>query len=141
MGLAYLANVESRSKDSINYLIRVSLEYLPYKLDFNLMMIKNFYELQYKIEAIQTIEIHEKTLELNCAGNELLMERHTNFAKYLKHLLYKYQKLDALKEGFAELKKLKNVVEREWLIRQYEIQMQTVKKKGYVSPTRIGIAN
>lgn len=140
MGLAYLANVESRSKDSINYLIRVQLEYLPYKLDFNLMMIKNFYELQYKIEAIQTIEIHEKTLEHNCAGNALLIEKHTNFAKYLKHLLYKFQKLDELKEGFAELKKLKNVVAKEWLMKQYEQQISSVKKRGYVSPIRLEIA-
>jgi hypothetical protein len=141
MGLAYLANIEGRSKDSINYLIRVELEYLPYKLDFNLMMIKNFYELQYKIEAIQTMEIHEKTLELNCAGNALLMEKHTAFIRSLKHLLYKYQKLEELKEGFAELKKLKNVVEREWLVSMYELQIETIKKRGYVSPIRLGIAD
>lgn len=140
MGLAYIANVEGRSKDSINYLIRVQLEYLPYKLDFNIMMIKNFYELQYKIEAIQTIEVHEKTLELNCAGNEILMEKHTNFIKLLKHLLYKYQKIDALKEGLAELRKTKNISSKDWLIMMYEFQIETVKKRGYVSPIRLGIA-
>lgn len=140
MGLAYLANVESRSKDSINYLIRVALEYLPYKLDFNVMMIKNFYELQYKIEAIQTMEIHERTLELNCAGNAFMIEKQTNFIKYLRHLLYKFQKIELLKEGLAELRKQKNVAVKDWLIEMYELQINTVKKKGYVSPTRLGIA-
>ena len=140
MGLAYIANVEGRSKDSINYLIRVQLEYLPYKLDYNIMMIKNFYELQYKIEAIQTIEIHERTLEFNCAGNEFLMEKHTNFIKSLKHLLYKYQKVDLLKEGLAELRKTKNITSKEWLIMMYELQIETVKKRGYISPIRLGIA-
>ncbi|MFZ4591222.1 MAG: hypothetical protein ACOYN6_09510 [Ignavibacteria bacterium] len=141
MGLAYLANIEGRSKDSINYLIRVQLEFLPYKLDFNLMMIMNFYELQYKIEAIQTIEIHEKTLELNCAGNEFLMEKHSNFAKSLKHLLYKFQKIDELKTGLADLRKVKNVISKDWLISMYELQIETVKKRGYVSPIRLGIAD
>lgn len=140
MGLAYLANVEGRSKDSINYLIRVALEYLPYRLDFNLLMIKNFYELQYKIEAIQTLEIHEKTLDSNCAGNAELIEKHANFVKYLKHLLFKFQKLDELKSGLADVKKEKNLAAKQWLILKYEQQIDTVKKLGYISPIRLGIA-
>ena len=140
MGLAYLANVEGRSKDSINYLIRVQLEYLPYRLDFNILMIKNFYELQYKIEAIQTMEIHEKSLDSNCGGSSGLMERHTNFVKFLKHLLYKYQKLDELKTGLADVRKEKNIVAKQWLIQKYETQINVVKKQGYVSPIRLGIA-
>lgn len=141
MGLAYLANVEERAKDSINYLIRVELEYLPYRLDFNILMIKNFYELQYKIEAIQTLEIHEKTLENNCAGNVELIEKHANFCKSLKLLLYKFQKMDELKAGYAELKKMKNVIAKDWLTLMYELQIETVKKRGYVSPIRLGIAD
>jgi len=140
MGLAYLSNIEGRSKDSINYLIRVQLEYLPYRLDFNVLMIKNFYELQYKIEAIQTLEIHEKSLDKDCAGNAELIEKHLNFVKYLKLLLYKFQKIEELKTGLAEVKKMKNIAVKDWLINMYEIQIETVKKTGYISPIRLGVA-